>query len=208
MSNLCACTLPTSLAQGTYSNENVGQYVRLFFQRTRKGTATNGFTVATADPTELASWSALFAKTDSEKIVKSPLIHNVEIAAGEVREYANEGTANGKTLTLGTNQTTISGMFLNESQAGIESLKALMCEVNSGEGLSVFFVTDCGTIDGQTQDAFTTWRGFEVQNFWVGDRGGNTRSNPAMNSFKLQLKEGWSDYSKIIQPADFDAQTI
>ena len=208
MSNLCACTLPTALGQGTFTNQNVGQYVRMFFQRTRKSAVLNSFTVATADPTELESWTALFAKTDSEKVVKSPLIHNVEIAAGEVREYANDGTANGKTITLGTNQTTITGSFLNESQDGIAALKELMCEPNGAEGLSVFFVTDCGTIDGQTQDAFTTWRGFEVQNLWIGDRGGNTRSNPAMNSFKIQLKEGWSDYSKIIAPADFDAQTV
>lgn len=207
--SLCNFTPPTALGDVADTQESIGQIVRLFVQRNKSGATENSMTVATSDPTLAATWSALFAETDSTKVVKTPVFDEFTASAGDPILYGGDTMASGVQIVLGTNPSTWEGQFLNKSQnLTIKPLQDLIGEVYTTESLQVFGINDCGNIVGFSNDDYTTFKGLPASMFYVGTPGAHDRVNPGKNMLRVMIKAEYFKYLKIVTPADFDALSI
>jgi len=180
MALFCACPPATAITSPDLQNcyEKVGQIQRLLFQRKYStGTTLNSFTIATANPNVLASWTPLLGASDGTKVIQTPYVQNVEMTVGEPVEFGG-------------------------GEVEIDNLKDLMCE-----GLSVYFINENNQIIGlaDDNDSATTFRGFPVaeETLFIGDKMLGGRTQPDMNQLRFQLAANWSDNLYIVTPTDF-----
>ena len=207
---ICACPKSAALTAipATTCLESFGATFRVAFQRLRDDSGNlNGFTIATANPNVLASWTAAKAQTDSTKIVIGPLIDNpVHEDAGR-REYGGDTTTrNGVPITLGENPTPFSCDLLRLKQDIIVALKALMCEEGD---LGIYLFNGSGLIAGSADDLAspTVVRPFEIQGFYQGSKILGNFNTPDMNKMSWQFAENWSDTFHTVTPTDFNPLT-
>ncbi len=206
MALFCACPPAAAITspdlQACY--EKVGQVQRLFFQRKySSGTTLNSFTIASANPNVLASWTPLLTAVDGTKVIQTPFVQAVEMTVGEPVEFGGgEETLGGIATIQGVDPSTFSAQMYNRSQIEIDNLKNLMCEV-----LSVYFINENNQIIGlaNDNDSATTFRGFPLaeETLFIGDKMLGGRTQPDMNRIRFQLPANWSDNLYIVTPTDF-----
>ena len=206
MALLCGCPAATAITspdlQACY--EDIGQIQRLLFQRKySSGTTLNTFTISSANPNVLASWSGLLAASNGTKVIQTPYIQGVEMTAGEPVTFGGGDTSlGGIEQVVAVDPTTFSGQFHRRSQIEIDNLKDLMCEV-----LSVYFIDQFNRIIGlaDDNDNATTFRGFPIAEgtLFIGDKVFGGRTQPDMNAFRFQLLPDWSDNLYVVTPTDF-----
>lgn len=207
MALLCGCppaaAITTPDIQECY--EDIGQIQRLLFQRKySSGTTQNSFTIASANPNLLASWTPLLAAVDGTKVVQTPYIQGVEMAPGEPVTFGGgNDTLGGIETIVAVDPSTFSGMFHRRSQIEIDNMKALMCEI-----LSVYFIDEYGRIIGlaDDNDSATTFKGFPVAEgtLFIGDKVFGGRTQPDMNALRFQLLPNWSDNLYVVTPTNFN----
>lgn len=207
MGLLCGCppatALPSVSIQACY--EDLGQIQRLLFQRKySSGTTLNSFTIATANPNVLASWTPLLGAADGTKVIQTPYIQAPESTAGEPVTFGGgNDTVGGIEQIVAVDPTTFGAQFHRRSQIEIDNMKDLQCEV-----LSVYFVDEHSRIIGLADDnaSATTFRGFPVAEgtFFIGDKAFGGRVQPDMNALRFQLLANWSDNLYVVTPTDFD----
>jgi len=207
MSLICNCPLGAEIGDITVPTcpEDFGQVQKVVFQRTKDGTTTNIITIGTTDPAVLATWTALKAASDNTKVTVSPFIQSPETEPGSIREFGGgNATLGGIPITLGANPTTFSGQIFRVRQDVIEALKGYMCEE-----LSIFLVNEHGHIAGVTDDIGTptTFKGFPIQSFFVGDRNLGGFEEPDSNAISWAWPSNWSDKFYVVTPTDFNAKT-
>ena len=206
--SLCNCEIPASLSAIVGNKQRIGQITRLYFQRTRTAGVDNKFTVATEDPTLLATWVAAAALTTSAKVIQSPILDEFTPTGGGVIEYTGN-TANGIPKPLGEEPHTWTFELLDGDQVTTAAaLKALQCEPTATDGLSLFAVNDCGNVIGKSTDDYVTFMPIPIEALSVLGVDKFGRTTPGSNMIKITLKPDWADYLKIIAPADFNAQTV
>ena len=208
MAILCGCPPATAITspdlQACY--ENTGQIQRLFFQRKySSGTTLNTFTVATANPNVLASWSPKLdgTATDGTKVIQSPFIQGPTLEAGEPVTFGGgNDTLGGIETIVAVEPSTFTASFHRRSQIEIDNMKDLMCEI-----LTVYFIDEHNRIIGlaDDNDSITTFRGFDIAEgtFFIGDKSFGGRTEPDMNAIRFQLLSNWSDNLYIVTPTDF-----
>lgn len=207
MALLCGCPPATAITspdiQACY--EDIGQIQRLLFQRKySSGTTLNSFTIASANPNVLASWTPLLAASDGTKVVQTPYVQSVEMTAGEPVTFGGgNDTLGGIETIVAVDPTTFNAMFHRRSQIEIDNMKSLMCEI-----LSVYFIDEYGRIIGlaDDNDSATTFRGFPVAEgtLFIGDKVFGGRTSPDMNALRFQLLPNWSDNLYVVTPTNFD----
>ena len=206
MALLCGCPPATAITspdlQACY--EDIGQIQRLLFQRKySSGTTLNFFTISSANPNVLASWTPLLESTSGTKVVQTPYVQGVEMTAGEPVTYGGgNDTLGGIEQIIAVDPTTFNAQFHRRSQIEIDNLKDLMCEI-----LSVYFVDEYNRIIGlaDDNDNATTFRGFPIAEgtLFIGDKVFGGRTAPDMNSMRFQLLPNWSDNLYVVTPTDF-----
>ncbi len=79
-----------------------------------------------------------------------------------------------------------------------------------GEQLSVYFELADGRIVGATDDNTTPtiFKGIKIENFFVGMRHGDSKTEPGMNKMQFSLPEGWDSYLHVVTPSNFIARNV
>ena len=133
MGLLCACPASAALAAVPTEAclESLGQIQKVLFQRLDGVTAgtLNSFTISSANPNLLASWTPLLTAADNTKVVASPYINAPVFEPGAAREYGggNE-TLGGIPIIVGREPTTFTGTILRVAQKTIAALKTFQCD--------------------------------------------------------------------------------
>ena len=208
MSLLCNCPAGAALENIPISDcpESLGQVQKVIFQRIfSTGTTKNSFTIATADPKLLASWSPLLAAADGTKVVPSPYIQAPTTEPGAARTYGggNE-TLGGVELVIGREATSFTGNILRSAQKTIKAMKNYMCE-----NVGVYLVDEFGRIAGLVDDVTTPTKFFPIpiSALFVGDKSLGGLENPDMNAVSWKFFPNWSDNLAIYTPTDFNPLT-
>lgn len=207
MSAYCDCAnLPTEIVDIPLfdCDFDIGQIFKIVLQRYYStGSTRNGFTVATASPTALASWTALLDAEDSTKVVQSPELGSPIITPGEELVFGggNE-TPGGIELSLGEGQSAFTGRFLQKNPATILAMRRYKCE-----NIAAYFVNWDGKIFGEMNEAGTIFMPIKLYSWRLGNRAVNGRGTPDHNDLSFKLAPGWDDRLAAYVPADFNAKT-
>lgn len=214
MSVLTVCgSIPSALASVTDGCLFLGEVQRIYLQRTySSGTTLNKFTIASANPNLIASWTSLLAASDGTKILapksttgpSSATIHNPVFAAGEVLEWGGDGeSADGIPWQLGTSPGKFEAKIVAKASVTIEGWRATI-----GEQLSAYFELADGRILGATDSnsSPTIFKGIKIQNLFVGMRQGDSKTEPGYNMISFYLPWGWDSYLMAVTPSDFTAR--
>ena len=197
---LCSC--PQSAAITTIPLvdciERFGEVQKVILQRTKNGAVLNEITIATDDPTLLATWTTLIAAVDSTKAQVTPYIAEFTNEQADPREASSVGVG-GIPATLGSDFSPVSGSFHDTPQKVIKKLKAYNCEA----GLSVFLINEHGQIGCLADDNETPLkvRGIPVRSFFVGDKVFGGRDDVDKNAVMWKYLPNFSDEFYIINPA-------
>lgn len=213
MSLVCACPLAdqmTSLPSACL--EDLGVPVKLILHRTKNPSGTVYTFDAnddagddTDDPTTITFWNVYTGTTsdtaDATKFIPTPIIHAVEMSGGEPREYGGgNATRGGIPIVRGSEFVQVNGEFLRVNQQLITVLKTYSCEDGN---LSAFFVHEGGQISGivDSQSSPTTFRGFPIQSWHVGDKMMGQRDGIDKNMVRFSLEEDYSNLLYAFNPA-------
>lgn len=208
MGILCSCPLGAEIADITLEScpESIGQIQKILFQRRNASAGVrNSFTIASANPNLLASWTPLLAASDNTKVVQSPFINSPEFTPGAARPWGGgNATIGGVEIIVSREPTVFTSMLLNMSQKTIKDLKTLFCE-----DLQVYFIDEYGRIIGESDDidAPTIFRGIPVASasLFVGDKKFGGFEEPDSNVLEFKLYPNWSDDLHIVEPSNFSA---
>ena len=204
--SLFTCPAATALTEIPKPDckEHFGQIQRLIFQRKLKADGSrNEFVISTANPNALASWTALKSATDSTKVVLSPEVGAVELPVNEERTFGSGNEVpNGIPISLGAQPSAMNGRVYHSKAEVIRALKKLRGEAQ----LTVYLVNQYGQIAGAADDTGTPTKfaGFDVDKFFVSDKGSGGYDGIDFHNFSLQMPENWSDQFHIVTPTDFD----
>lgn len=207
MGILCTCPLGAELQDITIEEcpEIVGQIQKLVFQRRLNSGALNSFTIASANPNLLASWTPKLAASDDTKVVQTPFINAPVTEPGGPRPWGGGNqTRGGVEIIVGREPTTFQASFINTSQKSIKDLKTFFCD-----DVVVYFIDEYGRIIGQSNDidSPTLFYGIPVANFslFVGDKKFGGFEEPDQNMLEFKLYPNWSDNLYIVTPTNFNA---
>jgi len=155
----------------------------------------------TDDPTTSTFWTAFTGASDATKMVVTPILHNTEFSGGEPRNYGGgNATFGGIPIVRGSEFTNVSAEFLRLPQTTVTDLKSYSCRDGN---LAAFFIHEGGQISGlvDSQTSPTTFRGFPIYSFHVGDKMFGQRDGIDKNIVNFSLLEDWSDSLYAFTPA-------
>ena len=203
LSTLLLCPCPPAAAitalPTTACPEDFGQLQKIIITRMKDGATLNQVSVASA-PT-LATWTALIAAADNTKMQVSPFIQNPETEPGAAREFGGgNATLGGIPITLGSENTTFSGVFYSLTQDYIEVLKEYMCE-----DIGVYLVSETGQIAG-SEKVTGELHPFQIKSLFVGDKKLGGYDEPDSNTISWGWLPNWSNKFKVVTPT-FDPLT-
>lgn len=207
MGLLCACPKATALAAVPTEAclESLGQIQKVAFQRLDGVTAgtLNSFTISSANPNVLASWTPLLTAADNSKVVASPYINAPVFEPGAAKEYGggNE-TLGGIPIIIGREPTTFTGTILRVSQKTIAALKTYQCE-----NVGVYLIDEYGNIVGLTDNTASPTKFFPIpiSGLFVGDKKIGGFDEVDMNVISWRQFPNWSDKLHIVTPTNFNA---
>lgn len=208
LTNCCpaATTLPTIPSVGCAMR--FGQIQKIIFQRVYKTAGTlNSITgvttgsATTGDATLLASWTALKAKTDGEKISVTPYVEEPTSDGGDARTVGGgNASLNGIETVIGSNPVSFSCKLNNVPQAIVAELKKLMCECIANN-LGVYLINENGQIQGQviaTATGSKTWAPIPIQKLFISDmKHGGLEGNDS-NDVQFSFAPGYSDKLDVL----------
>ncbi len=206
MGLLCACPQASALAAVPVDAclESIGQVQKVVFQRLNGVSAgtLNSFTIASADPALLASWTPLLTATNNTKAVASPYIQAPVFEAGAEKTYGggNE-TLGGVPIVIGREATKFKGNLLRVSQKTIAALKTYQCE-----NIGIFLIDEYGRIVGLADDLADPTKFFPIplSGLFIGDKTLGGFDSVDMNAINFSLFPNWSDKLYIVTPTDFN----
>lgn len=213
MGFVCACPGPSALTDipDQICGIDWKQIRKIALQRQLDDSGTrNGFTVATEDPSLIASWTPYLTALDSTKIVVTPVIGNPQFSPGEARTFGDGNEVpGGVPVVVGADGTEFTSVMYSLVQAIEYAMKQLECET-----LQAYFINEDGAIFGDASPQLTqsvvsptTWHGFliEPNTSFFGDRAIGGFEAPDSNAFNFSLSPGWSSSWYRYTPTDFNA---
>jgi hypothetical protein len=194
MSYTC-CPVPTAIASVVTTLNpcpaDFGQIQKLIFWR-------SGNTFVTTNIGTITYWTAITTATGATKAVVSPFVGNVELKAGNIREW---GSANevpfGIPYRKGRNPSKFKAEVQRSAQSVISLLKALECE-----NLEVLFINESNQL-GYNSLVTTYFGGFPIKSFAVGDLTIGGFNNADINEILFDLPQNWSDSFAISTATTF-----
>jgi len=181
--------------------EQIGQVQKILIQRMYDGSTRNEFTIASANPNVLASWTTFLTATDSTKVQVTPYIGSPTLPPPEpVTVGGGNDSLDGNEEIIAFNAAQFTAQLYQVPQEVILALKPYM-----SEQLQVYFITQNNQIIGEVDDHTTPtkFRGFEVipKSFYVGPKGLGGHQERDANPIGFAMKYGWSDYLHVVTPA-------
>lgn len=206
LTNFCG-TNAASLTTITNGCLRIGEVRKLIFQRKYStGSTLNEFTIASANPNVIASWTPLLTASDGTKAVVTPFeVHAPNFAPGTIIEEGGVGeTAGGVPEFAGFNPTTFTCRVRAATAQSILDLRQ-----NYGEVLTVSYINAFGKIIMTTDDngSPTVARGFDIKSFSVGQRQNMGLQTVDYNEIRFYMEDGWDNYIYEVDPQDFKALT-
>lgn len=199
LSNCCpaATALTTIPAEGCA--QNFGQIQKVIFQRIYKTAGTKN-SIADGSTTGqaglLASWTALKAKTDGEKIVVTPFIEAPTDDGGDARTYGGgNDTLNGIEQIVGSNPINFSCRLNGKAQSIIAAMKALQCEA-LGNNLGCYLINENGQIEGIKDGG--NWYPIPIQRLFVSDKHHGNFDGPDYNELSFSFAPNYSDKLDVL----------
>jgi hypothetical protein len=208
MGLLCTCPPAAALTALTISNcpTDIGQIQKILFQRKyTTGTTLNKFTIASANPNVLASWTALTGASDGTKVVPSPLVSNPETEAGDAITFGGgNATIGGIEEIVGRAPTAFTASYYKLDPVTARQMKALMCE-----DLAVYLCDEFGRVIGLADDnsSATEFYPIPVRGLFVSDRDLGGLEEPDTVNIQFSFLPNWSDQLYIVTPTDFSPLT-
>lgn len=200
---ICTCPLPTAIATipAVSCPETLGQIQKVAFQRLYLSAGQKNYISAATIVTK-ATWTALMATEDNDKIVVSPYINNPTSGGGDARmSSGGNDDISGIPSVLGENPVTFEGQFRGVPQSTIAIIKELMCEAKAGN-LGVYLFNENGKIQC-IQDGANCYP-IPITTLFVGSKIHGGFDAKDSNAISWQYKEGYSDKLVIISPTDFN----
>lgn len=206
--SVCTCPPGSAITTAALPScfEDFGKIEKLLFQRVYStGTTKNSFTIATANPNLLASWTPFLSASDGTKVLQSSQIDDLLITPGDPRTVGGGNASFGGTEQIkGANPSAVEGNMYKMQQGYIEKLKTLKCEVSLG----VYLVNEYGQIGGinDDQDSPTLFYPIPIVDgtFFIGDKGFGGFENRDYNMIRWQFAPNWSDKFHIVTASDFN----
>lgn len=196
----CGCPAGAHIADLEIAGckESMGQVQKVAFQRIYKTAGTKN---SVTDPTEKASFSALFSALfsagDGSKMTVSPYIQGPTSEPGAARTFGGGNqTLGGIEITIGREPTTFSATIYQESQKTIAQLKQYMCEE-----IGVWLIDENGNIGclaDNNQDKIAYFP-IPIGKFFVGDKKLGGFEEPDSNTIEWSFNPNWSDKFHIIK---------
>lgn len=210
MSLLCSC--PPAAAPGDITAvtcfEGLGQIQKFAFQRIYStGTTKNKFTIASANPNLLASWTALKAATDGTKVVVSPFVEGPVFTPGGPRTFGGGNqTLGGIEKIVGREPTLFEARYDELPQSTVQQLKAYQCEI-----IGVYLFDEYGRIVGITDSHSSPTEVYPIpvanKSLFIGDKKFGGLEEPDSNMLRWQFLPNWSDLMHVVTPSDFNPLT-
>lgn len=207
--SLCNCPQDAAISDVPLSDcpFSLGQVQKAVLQREYStGTTKNYFDMTTADPTLLASWTAVLSAEDGTKVVQTPYLTAPTMEAGAAKVYGDGGneTLGGTGIIVGREKTSFTANILQANPSTIKALKTFQCE-NAAE----YYIDEFGRIAGVVDDLDTPTKFYPipVKTLFVGDNVFGGLDNPDMNVISWNHLPNWSDNLYFVTPSDFNALT-
>jgi hypothetical protein len=200
MLGFCVCPPPEALPSisAFTCGEDFGQIQKFIFQR-RLSANIATLTAAAL----LATWTALLAETDVEKVTVTPFFENFVLPPVEALTEGGDDntTLDGVARVVGRTTPTGTGNFASLPSSIYEELEVYNCE----QDLTVYMINEFSQIIGYSANG-TTFHGIPVTNFFIGDKGLNGKNTVDKNMFRVSFRAGWSKKLKRVTGTDFDAR--
>lgn len=211
MSILYTCPLGTAIQSQLFTDcpEQIGQIQKLIVQRAYASAgARNQFTIASANPNVIASWTPLLTALDATKAQITDWVESPTVTPGDAQTVGGgNDSLNGVEQIIAKDPTVVEVMLYQKDQATIKALKDL-----ASETLQVYFVNEHGKIIGETDDhtSPTIFRGFliEPKSWFVGDKSFGGYNERDSNSLRFSMSADWSDLLHVVTPSDFNAKDL
>ena len=192
----CGCPIGAHIADLTIKEckESMGQIQKVAFQRVYKAPGTLN---AVEDPTNKASFSALFAAADGSKMTVSPYIQGPTTEAGAARTFGSGNQVlGGIPITIGREATSFTGTIYQENQKVIAQMKQYQCET-----IGVWLIDENGNLGCLVNDMDnpTQFMPIPIYSFFVGDKSLGGYEEPDSNAISWSFVPNWSDKFYIIK---------
>ncbi len=172
---------------------NIGQVVKVAFQRTKKSaTETNKVAAVTK-----ATFDALFTATDSTKMVVSPEMGGATFTAGDMITARDGNDAPyGVPIIAGRDATEFNANLLQKNPKVEEAIKKMQCESQLG----VWMINNNGDLICQVDDYDnpTEYSPIPIRTLFVGDRTAGGLTDVDSNVIKWWLTANWRSNIKVI----------
>lgn len=196
----CGCPVGKHLNDLTIDEckESFGQIQKVIFARIFSSTGVKN-SLLEATITKKATMTPLFAASDGTKLIISPYIQNPTTEPGEARTFGGGNqTLGGIEIVIGREPTTFTGVFYQENQATIKTLKTYSCEK-----IGVFLIDENGNIGAVSEDG-TSFSPIPVDKFFVGDKNLGGYEEPDSNTISWSFYPNWSDNLVMIKSDTLD----
>lgn len=196
----CGCPVGKHLNDLTIDEckESFGQIQKVIFARIFSSTGVKN-SLLEATITKKATMTPLFAASDGTKLIISPYIQNPTTEPGEARTFGGGNqTLGGIEIVIGREPTTFTGVFYQENQATIKTLKTYSCEK-----IGVFLIDENGNIGAVSEDG-TNFSPIPVDKFFVGDKNLGGYEEPDSNTISWSFYPNWSDNLVMIKSDTLD----
>lgn len=202
------CPCPANAALTAIPHElcvsRIGQVQKALFQRVYStGSTANKFTISSADPDLLASWTPLIAAADGTKVICSPILANPAHEVPDVRTFGGgNATPGGVTKIAGYNPSTFTAELHEVRPNVVTAMRDMTCE----KQLGVYLVDENGRIWGVTDNLAspTIFKPIPIYSFYVLDRKLGGYEALDMHKIGWTFPAGWSDMLLAIVPTNFN----
>lgn len=201
------CPKPTQLVTipAVSCPENIGQIVKVVLQR-RGYTFTDG-SVPESDFELAASWTALLAKTDDDKIVVTPFLSAAAISGSEAitRGGGTNETTFGAKQNVGEQNPEFTSMIDAAPAAVLLAMKNL-----GSEDLVAYFIDQYDRIIGSSSDSNLNVTGFPIipLTLFVSSADNKGYASIDQATFSFSLYPNWRDHITIFKPADWSPLSV
>ena len=176
----------------------------MFFQRIySSGTTKNKFTIASDDPAELASWTALLSASDGTKVVQTPFTEGVTNTPGEPRLVGGGNDSLGGVQSVkGAIQDLFEGNFYRLPQDVAKEIRAYECE-----SFGVYFINEYNQIGGLADDNSNATEFYPIpiapRTFFLGQKLFGGYDERDANAFRFEVLPDIMSEFYVVTPTDF-----
>lgn len=203
----CGCPAGAHLADLDIAEckESFGQIQKVLFQRIYKSSGLKNSIAMTSNKLTKASLTTLLSAADGTKLIVSPYLYNPTTEPGAARTFGGGNqTLGGVELIIGREPTAFAGIFYQEKQETIATMKEYMCE-----NIGIYLIDENGNIGGLDPDGDgAKIEPIPIGKLFIGDKKLGGFEEPDSNSIEWSFFPNWSDKLIIIKSSSMDFNAL